>query len=129
MQIPLTKEFTIEHEFMDGTKKVGQFTAHKLNMGEKIRVGVLKTRMGDGLSDLGKTYDDYAEAVALCRMSLTDKPDWFDPEDIVDDTLLWKVYREVAELETAIFRTRAKKGNSEGNKDTTQQPEVENVGG
>jgi len=126
-QIPLTKSFTIEHEMPDGTKVSGNFVTHKLTMLEKVKVGVIKSRLTSGTlydadtkSGLSALYDDYAEAIANCQVALTEKPNWFDPENMTDDSLLWKVYREVAALETAIFRRVLEKAAAIKNKDKPQ---------
>ena len=120
MQIPLTKSFTIEHEFSDGKTKTGQFTTHKLTQMEKIKVGIAKSNLCGGIPDLGPTYDDYANAVAMCQIALTEKPAWFDPENLVDDRVLWKVYKEVAALEAAIFQPKVKEGNTGEGQDPAQ---------
>ena len=133
--IPLTKAFTIEHEGMDGVKVVGQFSTKKLTMMEKVKVGVIKSRLTSGLqydletrSGLSSTYDDYAEAIAHCQVALTEKPAWFDPENITDDSLLFKVYKEVADLESAIFRKILSDKSLVQAQDQGNQPQAGNVG-
>lgn len=112
MNIPLTKTFNISHESkVDGQTYTGTFVTKKLNQLEKLRVGVVKSKLTEGLSydpdtqrGLGEYYDLQADAIAMCMVALKEKPDWFKPEELIDSDLLWLVYKEVNAFEREIFQ-------------------------
>ena len=112
MNVPTTKIFNIDYTSpLDGKKYQGEFETHKLNMVEKVRVGVEKSRMTDSMqynpdtdAGLDPSFMAYADAIAHCKVALLRKPAWFDPETIMDDGLLIAVYKEVRDFQAEIFQ-------------------------
>lgn len=104
-----TKSFSIDFTSeMDGQRYMGTFTVKKLTIGDLSRLGARKAQLCGGYTtglgvESGNSIDAGTamlnEMIAHCEISLLSKPDWFDPEKLVDPNLLNKVYEEVASFE------------------------------
>ena len=103
----LTKTFHIDVvSTVDSHRYQGSFTTKKLTMGDLSKMGMLKARMAGGFNhdpSTGQGLDAATnllnEMIVHCNVALVQKPDWFDPENMSDVSVLQKVYEEVASFE------------------------------
>jgi hypothetical protein len=102
-----TKSFSIDFQSkMDRQRYMGTFTVKKLTIGDLSRLGARKAQLSAGYTvglEGGSNIDPGTamlnEMIAHCEIALLSKPDWFDPEKIIDPGLLSAVYEEVAGFE------------------------------
>jgi len=103
----LTKSFSIDyHSEMDDRRYMGTFTCKRLTIRDLSRLGHRKAELCGGHSynaETGKGVDPGTaflnEMIAHCEISLVSKPEWFDPENMTDLSLLNEVYKEVTAFE------------------------------
>jgi len=133
------KSFSIDHlSEMDGQRYMGTFTVKKLTIGDLSRLGARKAQLCGGYTvglEGGSNIDPGTamlnEMIAHCEIALMSKPDWFDPEKLIDPALLNKVYEEVARFEANFLGTKSETGGegpSERSEDTSSA-ELTRVGG
>lgn len=117
----LTKTFYIDvTSEMDERRYSGTFTTKKLTMGDLSMMGMRKAQMSAGFShnpDNGSGVDMATnlinEMIVHCEVALVQKPDWFDPRNLIDMDVLRAVYEEVASFEaTFLDRKRAAQGQA-----------------
>ncbi len=112
-----TKSFSIDFtSTMDGQRYMGTFTVKKLTIGDLSRLGARKAQLCGGYTtglgvEAGNSIDAGTamlnEMIAHCEIALLSKPDWFDPEKLIDPSLLNSVYEEVAAFEANFLGTKS----------------------
>ena len=128
----LQKSFSIDH-YSEGEDKryAGRFTVKKLTIGDLSRLGSRKAQLCGGLSydpTTSKGIDPSTamlnEMIAHCEIALSDKPDWFDAEKIIDVGLLNAVYEEVADFEANFLnRPKAQRQDDDRGGEVSSSPE------
>jgi len=125
-----TKTFHIDyHSKMEEKSYVGTFTVKKLTIGDLSQLGLIKAKLADGFSyneSTGRGIDDTTNAInemlAHFEIALIQKPEWFEPDDLVDVGLLREVYGEVASFEADFLnRALSGKGTSGVSADTSEE--------
>tara|TARA_Y100000034_G_scaffold131119_1_gene191174 strand:- start:2060 stop:2530 length:471 start_codon:yes stop_codon:yes gene_type:complete len=121
---------------MDDRTYEGTFTTKKMTIGDVSAVGVLKAQMAQGLPHdeltgrgVDRTTGMIHEMMAHCNIALTQKPEWFVPEDFIDAGLLEVVYKEVLEFENSFRPRGSKESESDGRSETASSEESEREGG
>lgn len=84
---------------------VGTFKFHHPTVMENMRIGVVKSQLLGGLTNVDVLTDNIAHMVATLSVVLDSKPDWFDVENMYDYELLEIVYDKYAEWYNS-FRKR-----------------------
>jgi hypothetical protein len=90
-----TKDFDINLTEID-EKYVGRFKVHHPSIIDKMNIGVLKTKMLQGLA-VDVVTDNIAHMTATLTFVLDDFPEWFKVNEIYDYEVLEAVYDEYAE--------------------------------
>jgi hypothetical protein len=124
-----TKSFSIDFQSkMDRQRYMGTFTVKKLTIGDLSRLGARKAQLSAGYTvglEGGNNIDPGTamlnEMIAHCEIALISKPDWFDPEKIVDPSLLNAVYEEVAGFEANFLGDQPEVGG-EGTDRSSEAP-------
>lgn len=108
--------FRISHEStIDGQTYEGVFTCKKRSIQDDSKLGVRIVQLNGGMhyddSKPGYGVDENTYSlnfmIATLEIGLTQKPDWFDVNTLVDQELLHLVFKEVASFE-ASFRRKPK---------------------
>ena len=117
----LTKTFTIEYDSeIEERKFEGTFTTKKLTIGDHLAMGTYFSELTKGAMNIGEMAFQVASALAHCKVALISRPSWFeDPQKLVDESLLFKVYKEVATFESS-FRRNLSAGDEQGRSSTSQ---------
>ena len=132
-----TKTFHIDYySEMEEKNYIGTFTVRKLTIGDLSQLGLLKAKMADGFSyneNSGRGIDDTTNAInemiAHFEIALIQKPDWFDPQDLIDIGLLREVYTEVASFEADFLNRPLRGDRSSGVSASTSEEERGGGGG
>jgi hypothetical protein len=100
----------------DGHKYEGQFTTKRLSIKDRGMIGVRKSQLMGGMycvrddkgNPTGQGVDedtDFLNAmIAHLEVSLMQKPQWWNLDEIADMGLVRAVYQEVADFEMSFFR-------------------------
>lgn len=96
-------KFTIDHtDPVTNVRYEGEFECILPNLDGMVRMGQLRSDIiGNRMVDLGT--QEMAVAMADCKVCLTKSPEWFDMTKIHDVSLLFKVYKEVANHRAQYF--------------------------
>ena len=132
-----TKTFHITHKSeLDGEAYQGTFTTKKMTIGDVSRVGVIKAQLADGMPHdaltgrgVDRTTGMIHEMIAHCAVALSQKPEWFDPEELIDPELLEKVYREVLAFENSFRPSRTGGEGNDGSSEDSSGQESSGEGG
>jgi len=92
-KLEFRKTFYFECENPDDPSKpfAGNFTCHRLNIGEQGQVGVEKARLNAGLV-VDRGTDWLHEAMAYLTYALSDAPEWWNPAAMFDPTPLREMF-------------------------------------
>ena len=82
--------FTVDVE-VDGVRRVGTFTANRPTLGMLSRIALIKAKLCGG-ERVDEITDYTNEMLASTQVVLTDKPDWWTPDDFYDGRPLQEVY-------------------------------------
>lgn len=94
-KLAFTKTFTVQWTDPDtGKVMVGQFTVKRATLGDIQQHGILKAQYNGG-QNVDRGIDWMNEMISFCQVTLTDVPQWWDPVNLYDQTLLVKVYNHV----------------------------------
>jgi len=111
-----TCTFYIKHTLDTGEHVEGQFTTKRLTVKDRSRQGVYRSQISGNMycvrDDFGRPTgqgidedtDMLNSMISLLEISLIQKPDWWDLEQIEDMGLLGKVYDKVLTHENSFFR-------------------------
>lgn len=108
----ITKVFHIDIESeIDDTRYQGTFTCKKLSIQDRTKMGVVKAQLNGGMHydpekpglGLDPDTDAFNAVLAHITVALVEVPDFWDLDNMSDLTVIYEVYREVAEHE-ASFR-------------------------
>ena len=134
-----TKSFSIDVvSEMDRQRYMGTFTVKKLTLGDLSRLGARKAQLCagytvgvDGGSNIDAGTSMLNEMIAHCEIALLSKPEWFDPEKLIDPALLNKVYEEVARFEANFLGDEPKTEGERpsGSREASSRNELEGSGG
>jgi len=87
----------------------GTFVSKKMSIGDHLKIGIIKSDLLEGKchdletgKGVPKEVDQLAEMIAICRVVLIRKPDWFnDTLTLRDTNVLFAVCREVDSYESS----------------------------
>ena len=96
-------QFSIDYTDLQGNKFEGFFTVHRPTIGEKIRIGVLDSRLRQEL-DVDIYTGNMSYMVATLLVVVDHSPDWWKPAQIYDFDLLAKVYNTYIKWNNTFFR-------------------------
>jgi hypothetical protein len=107
-KVVYSKTFTVDYTNPDdGNRLVGTFTMKRPTLGDLSQFGQLKARYNGG-ERVSRDIDWLNEMIALCQITITDAPDWWDPLNTYDEELLTIVYNHVRSFQDS-FRKRLEK--------------------
>lgn len=125
--IPRQKQFWISYRSdMDGQLYEGQFTTKKLSLRDVAAIGVRKVQLNGGFHHLedhpGVGVDAQTDwlntVIAHLEVALVQAPIWYKLDELIDATLLGKIFEEVMEFENSFFRpdgqSDVNRGGSQG---------------
>jgi hypothetical protein len=104
-KLAFTKTFTVQYDDPDTGKLLnGQFTVKRASLGDLGQFGIIKSQLNGG-QVVDRGIDWMNEMIAFCQVTLADTPQWWDPINLYDQTLLVKVYNHVRSFQDS-FRVR-----------------------
>jgi len=118
----ITKVFHIDYKSeLDDTRYQGTFTCKKASIQDRIQIGVIRAQLNGGMHydpekpgyGIDEATDDFNSMVAHLRTVLTVVPSWWNLDEIGDVTLIYMVYKEVAEHEASFRRRPDDQGQQE----------------
>lgn len=91
-----TKRVMVDYEDEDGTKMTGEFTIVRANIEGQSRIGTIMADLREDkpAHSLDRVTFALHEAIATCRVCVTQSPPWFDPTNMYDDVVLMRVAGE-----------------------------------
>lgn len=108
MMLKQTHTFSINHSSeIDQKEYAGQFTCNRLTVMARSRISIKKSQLCGGMycvrdednKPTGLGIDEETEGLnymlASLEVLLIQKPEWFKPEEISDEAVIIKVFREV----------------------------------
>lgn len=122
--ISKTHTFTVDIKSeVDDTHYRGNFTVKRLSVADNSALRLRKTQLCGGFycvrdedgNPTGKGMDAEAEfnnyAIAYLETAIQSAPPWWNLDEIADEEVIFKVFKEAFEWENS-FRNRGKKANS-----------------
>lgn len=94
-----THVFHLDVEGENGRKWQGRFVYEVPNIGQKIQIGQMKNTYLPQGSRADVLSGSLVEMICYLSVTLKEKPAWFKPMDLMDETPLAKVYEEVLRYE------------------------------
>ena len=127
MQAHNRKTFNVKYKSPETGQIVeGTFTTKRLSIRDRSEIGRRRSQLAGGMycvrddegNPTGQGLDeetDYLNAmIAHLEVSLVQKPQWWDLQEISDLGLVREVYQQVGEFESSFFRLGQKDGGPEG---------------
>jgi len=125
----------------------GQFTAKRLNVAQRSRLGVRKSQLSGGMycvrdanghatgQGLDEETDWLNTAIAHLELALIQKPQWWKLEELEEVSLIQEVFEKVLDFESSFFRRRRPEPEVEGasgvsaagSSEPTQEQQLGNV--
>ncbi len=96
-KLDLTNSHTFRFEWVHpvtGKEYSGNFTIHRPNIRERIRIGVIEAQELGGLLNVDSFSATLANMVATFDIIIDTSPDWFKPREIHDVEVLQGVFEK-----------------------------------
>lgn len=107
--------FNLDVEGEHGNKWRGRFVYEVPNIGQKIMIGQMKANYLPKGAMADVSAGALTEMVCYLSVTLKEKPSWFKPMELMDETPLAKVYEEVLGYEQKFHGNNAvKQSDGEG---------------
>lgn len=104
-KLSFTKTFNVQYNDPDSGKLLmGTFTVKRATLGDLQQHGIIKAQMCGG-QNVDRGIDWMNEMISFLQVVLTDVPQWWDPTNLYDQTLLVMVYNHVRSFQDS-FRVR-----------------------
>jgi hypothetical protein len=99
---------------------IGKFVFHHPTIMERAQIGVMKTKMLEGMREVELIADNIIHMIATLHYVLDSTPDWFDPQNMYDYEILDEVYEEYNQWQRT-FRRKPQSADNEGNSEQSEQ--------
>lgn len=120
--------FKKEYEFF-GKVLQGTFEAKYMSVTDRIKIGVLRSKLLDGADNVDPLTDDIVFMISYLQVALTKVPRWWNYDQLSLDGDLEKlreVYNEVYNFNTSFREYYAKNSNAGDSSDASSQEIMEN---
>ena len=103
-----TKRFHVTWRTDDGDVLEGDFTVKRTNIGEQARVGVIMAELREDkpVDSIDRGTLQCHEWIAMCTVSLTVVPPWWNPTEMYELDVLKRVYEEALAFQNTFRKKR-----------------------
>lgn len=98
-----TYEFDVEYTNPQGKTFRGTFSVHRPTIGEKIKIGVLDSKIRGG-AEVDVYTQNLSYMLATLMVVVDESPKWFQPGKVYEFDLLAAVFKPYIEWENNFFR-------------------------